>query len=685
VTELALSDAVPLAYALVNRVADNLEIRTLFIKGPIAREQGLRGEHSSVDVDVLIDPSQRPSLAAALADLGWVDENPHRSPRVLELHSWTHRHARWPNELDLHDRFPGFFADPQKVFDILWERRTTALVAGHLVPTPDAAGHALILALHALRDPQYTYHQAALADLVVRVERVVGDEGIDDLATLAHQLGAADTVRPFLACLGAPEIGVGTTSDDDMRAWRLRTNPGNHTAVSWVEELRRLPWRSRPGFLLYAAVLSEKELRMADPSLPAGNLAVHLARLRRLRRGLAAVPSAVMQVGRATGRETPSAPHVAELPVATASVVIVQEVLTEYRVAFFAGLRDRLSSAGVELTLVHGSARGTRASRNDQAELPWAVHVRNRYVPLGLGLNAAVWQPVPRRILRRADLVVVEQASRHLLTYALMARHRARRGPRLVLWGHGRNLQSSAGAAGRASEGLKRMLSTRPHWWLAYTSGSADRVAALGFPRERITVVQNAVAVTLPKTRVERVDDRCVYVGSLYPDKRIGYLVEAGRRVAQLRPGFRLVIIGDGEDRALVERAASTENWLDYRGPVFGEEQTVELLRAQLLLMPGLVGLAVVDAFATECPMVTVDLPFHSPEMEYLEDGVNGICLPSGTQPEGYAAAVAELLGDTGRLELLRAGCREAAATYTVDAMVENVADGLLEALGDEN
>jgi glycosyltransferase involved in cell wall biosynthesis len=677
VTDLALVEAVPLAYALVHRAAEDLGIRVLFIKGPVARAQGLRGEHGSVDVDVLIDPARREALASALSELGWVDENPHRSPRVLELHSWTHRHARWPNELDLHDRFPGFFADPQSVFESLWSRHAETLVAGHLLPAPDPAGHALILALHGLRDPQYIFQQRALSDLVARVDRLFDEDELLDLATLADELGAADTAASFLTRVGAPIIGYGTTSDEDLRAWRLRTNPGNHTAVSWVEQLRRLPKRSWPGFLWYALVLSEKELRIADPALSEGTLAVQQARIRRLRRGLSAVPSAVKQVSaaRAYAQSAKSVPPI------TARVVIVQEILTGYRVPFHRELAERLRPEGVELTLVHGSAHGARASRGDHAELPGAVRITNRHFSLLPGVRAAVWQPVPRRLLRSADLVVVEQASRHLLNYALLLRSALRGKPRVVFWGHGRNLQASGSLSGRASERLKALVSTRPHWWLAYTQGSADRIAALGFPRDRITVVQNAVAVASPAGRVDRLPHRCVYVGSLYRDKRIGYLLEASRTIAELDPSFRLVIIGDGEDRGLVEAAATNEAWLDYRGSMFGEEQAAELARAQLLLMPGLVGLAIVDSFVLECPMVTVDLAFHSPEVEYLEDGVNGVCLPSQTGPEQYAAQVAALLDDPVRLLRLRAGCRESAAKYTLEAMADNVASGLLEAL----
>jgi glycosyltransferase involved in cell wall biosynthesis len=685
VTELALAEAVPLAYTLVNRVATDVGVRLLFIKGPVAQQQGLRREHTSVDVDVMVDPSQRDSLAAALSKLGWVDENPHTSPRVLALHSWTYRHPRWPCELDVHDRFPGFFTDPQVVFESLWARRIEAPVAAQGVPAPDEAGHTLILALHALRDPHRAFHRAALDDLVSRAQTRFDSQGLEDLARLADALGAADTAGPFLSRLGAPPVGVGTTSDEDIRSWHLRTIAGDTTAVSWVEQLRRLPLRSRPAFLWYAAMLSEHELRLADPTLPEGRSAVLRARVRRLRRGLAAVPSAVAAVRAARGRDDvspgPDLPAAVREKPPAGSIVIVQELLPEYRVPFFDGLRERLRAEGVELSLVHGYARGGRASRGDHGSLPWAVPMGNRHLRLLPGVKPAVWQPVPRRLMRGADLLVVEQASRLLLVYRMLVRSHTHRRPRLVLWGHGRNLQPNGSLTGRASERLKRMVSARPFWWLAYTSGSADRVAAAGFPRERITVVQNAVATTTPSVRVDRMPDRVVYVGSLYPEKRIDLLLDVARRVAELRPGFRLVVIGDGEDRALVERAASSGSWLEYRGVIFGEETATELERSQLLLVPGLVGLVAVDSFAHECPIVTVDMAFHGPEFEYLEDGVNAVCLPAGTTATQYAAAVAALLGDPERLARLRAGCRRSAATYTVQAMVDNVAEGLLRAL----
>jgi hypothetical protein len=298
VTELALSEAVPLAHALVDRLARESGVRILFIKGPTAVAQGLRAPRESLDVDALVDPARRDHLAERLAELGWVDEHPYTSPTVLPMHSTTHRHDRWPNELDLHDRFPGFFADAQVVFERLWERRETVGVAAHDIACPDPAGQALVLALHTLRDPHDSSKAHELASLVERVTDAATADSLLDLAELARDLGAADTAAPFLDRVGAPAVGRGSTDPADLRAWELRTQPDATTAVSWVHELRQLPWRRRPRYLWYAAFLSDVELRLAEPNLRRGRMPLLQARARRLRRGLRAFPAAARSVRR---------------------------------------------------------------------------------------------------------------------------------------------------------------------------------------------------------------------------------------------------------------------------------------------------------------------------------------------------------------------------------------------------
>ena len=63
-------------------------------------------------------------------------------------------------------------------------------------------------------------------------------------------------------------------------------------------------------------------------------------------------------------------------------------------------------------------------------------------------------------------------------------------------------------------------------------------------------------------------------------------------------------------------------------------------------------------------------------------DEVRFVLFDQGTY-DAYADALGRLMLDDGLLERLRGGCRAAADKYTVEAMAENFADGVLRALND--
>jgi glycosyltransferase involved in cell wall biosynthesis len=375
-------------------------------------------------------------------------------------------------------------------------------------------------------------------------------------------------------------------------------------------------------------------------------------------------------------------------------VVCVQECLQSYRVPFFDRLRSRLLQEDVALEVHYGAPVEDVALRGIDGHLPWGTPVRNRRLAVG-SAHRAVWQPVVGAT-RHADLVVVGQESRLLANYVLLARYRMG-GPRVALWGHGANLHPDGSALSRAAEVAKRRYSRIPHWWFAYTEGVADTVTGLGFPRRRVTVVQNAVdtsalrgwfdAVTPQEAERMRAEigltghHTCLYLGSLYANKRLDFLIEAGRAVAAAVPGFELVVVGSGPDHGMVARAAATFPWLHQLGPRFGRDKAVLARLSRLMLMPSAVGLGVLDAFALQLPLVTAAQALHGPEFEYLRDGVNGVVTAAGSTAGAYADVVAGLLRDPARLARLKEGCAASATTFTVETMAQRFGEGITSAL----
>lgn len=372
-------------------------------------------------------------------------------------------------------------------------------------------------------------------------------------------------------------------------------------------------------------------------------------------------------------------------------VVIVQRLVLHYRGPFFELLRGNLAAQGIELMLVYGDLDERDSARQGAIDVEWGFKWHTR--TLRLGSRNLYWQPC-LEVARRADLVIVEQASGLLVNYVLLGMNGLGM-TRLAFWGHGRNFQ--ADEASPTGEAIKRAMSRRVHWWFAYNEMSAKEVTGLGYPPSRVTVVNNAIDThelvrqaesMLPETVAAarrrlgvRGNNVCVFIGGMYAEKRLPFLVEACRLVKARVPDLEILFIGAGPDEGMARAAAEACDWMHYLGPVFGGEKVPYLTMSKLLLMPGLVGLAILDAFALEIPLVTTAVPYHSPEIGYLVNGENGLLLGAHDDVRAYADAVAGLLGDPMRLEGLRAGCRRARETYTVEEMADRFASGIVRAL----
>ena len=374
------------------------------------------------------------------------------------------------------------------------------------------------------------------------------------------------------------------------------------------------------------------------------------------------------------------------------SVAVLYKSLPAYRLEFFDQLRDTLLVDGVTLDLIHGDAVGADTSKSDARTLPWATHASNRVA--SVRGRPLVWQPALAAAMRH-DLVVVEQASKLLINYPLLAISRSPWGPRLAFWGHGANLQTHT--ASRLSEALKRKYSRLPYWWFAYTEGSKSRVAELGFAPDRITVVQNSIDTAGLQSQISDVQEHelegmrerlrlvrgrvGLFLGSLYPEKRLDFLVQSATAARRADPLFSLLIGGDGPARGDVEEAISGIPFIHYLGRLDGAERARTLAVSDVMLMPGLVGLGILDAFAAGLPLMTTGIDYHSPEIEYLTHGRNGLILPHNASPDEFGQSIAELMADRKRMTSLTAASRRDASRYTTEAMVTRFRDGVLRAI----
>jgi len=373
------------------------------------------------------------------------------------------------------------------------------------------------------------------------------------------------------------------------------------------------------------------------------------------------------------------------------TVSIVQRILPHYRLAFFERLQAQLQERDVTLRLCYGQEEPGARPGSVELARPWVHRVHNRYLFDERSGHGAVWQPCLRE-LAQSDLVISEHAARLLINYPLAAISRLG-GARLALWGHGANLQAMPQR--RLSDRIRAGLAHGAHWWFAYTAMSARIVAGAGFPRERITVVNNAidtcslgaaVHATTPWQREElrRALDLtpgsvAIFCGRLVTEKRFDLVRRAGQLTYRRRPEFRLIVVGDGPHESDVRRMAAECPWVRFVGARYGAQLAPYLAVSDFMLMPGLVGLVIVDSFAAEVPLITTDHRAHSPEIEYLRNGENA--LMTAARGDALADEMVALIASQDKLLKLRAGCRASAREYTLEKMVGRFSAGVLTAL----
>jgi glycosyltransferase involved in cell wall biosynthesis len=372
-------------------------------------------------------------------------------------------------------------------------------------------------------------------------------------------------------------------------------------------------------------------------------------------------------------------------------VVFLTAVLPQYRIPFHEGVRARLAESGIQYDVTFGQPDAAVAAKGDTEILSWGKQVANRH--LKVGRFSAVWQPALRDIWA-SDLAVVGQESRLLINYIAQSLRGFYR-PKVALWGHGRNFQADPGLG--FAERWKRAWATQADWWFAYTEATRRIVEGYGFPSERITVVHNTVdtsetrrlALGLSASRLDvlrrhleiKTNNVGVYVGGLYDHKRIDFLVDAAKEIRRDVSDFILIVVGSGVDRRRIEAAASRYSWIRYLGPLFGLEK-IEILRlGRVFMMPGLVGLAILDCAAAGLPIVTTAYPYHSPEIAYLEPGRNGLMIEDWQDPVAYARGVVSVLRDDVLHAHLAQSANEIATVYTMERMVHCFCEGIFAAL----
>jgi glycosyltransferase involved in cell wall biosynthesis len=371
----------------------------------------------------------------------------------------------------------------------------------------------------------------------------------------------------------------------------------------------------------------------------------------------------------------------------TLNLLVITPWIPVYDVPFYNGLHDTLAHHGVRLVVAYGDAPPSMVRRADGGDGPWARPLKTSWVTVS-GREVAHRRIGSMMKALHPDLVVVEQALHTLETYPLLVQHAVGRYG-LAMWGHGRSYSTTQSALGAA---LKQWLTRRGDWFFAYTQSGADHVVRHGFPPARVSVLNNTIdterlraelgaiqPVELDGFRQQHgltVGKTALFLGGVDERKGIGFLLEAARIAGEMMPGFVLLIAGNGDSKPAAQAAELGGTSVRLIGRLNGSAKALALSAADVLAIPQRVGLVAVDSLVSGRPIITTDQPLNGPEYDYLVAGETSVV--AGPTVAEYAGALVTTLTATDRLAVMQAAARRASYRYTLAAMVDSFAEGVL-------
>lgn len=371
----------------------------------------------------------------------------------------------------------------------------------------------------------------------------------------------------------------------------------------------------------------------------------------------------------------------------THRVAIIQPAVPHYRVPFFARLIAAARKKGIQIDVFGGEPPAEIRAREDTSDAPFIHPLKTCELTIR---GTTLFYKSPDPILRGGyGLVILEHALRNIETYELLLRLKGRR---VAFWGHGRTYTKDISSR---QETLKFWLSRRATWFFGYTERSVEAVVKHGFPSNRTTVVNNAIDTAALRADLRAISDSdalefsrhldlrgctALYLGGLDSYKRIPFLLDSAIAAHDLCPDFRLLIAGNGSDRALVEDFVAANPWASYLGSVHGRDKALALKVAQAVSIPGAIGLVSLDSMAAGTPIVTTDYRYHGPEFDYLTNGSTAVVTADDVR--SYASGLISFLRNKARQQEMGERCWVDAQSYTLDTMTDNFLAGIISALG---
>jgi hypothetical protein len=209
----------------------NLHIRAMLGGGPVLIANGLVAPVVVTNATIVVDPASFRHLRAALLERGWHEVRPRGRFRILPAARLMLRHDDEAAGLTIYPVIPGFFADPEETFDLIWERQKVVPLRGHTVRALGRINSA-ILASHDGLDGRSSRARSNFDYFVAQFTKVLNARERAITVDLIRRMGGCAEMNRLILALGEKPCAF-TLPSLAYAQWRLQVSEP-------TERMRRL-------------------------------------------------------------------------------------------------------------------------------------------------------------------------------------------------------------------------------------------------------------------------------------------------------------------------------------------------------------------------------------------------------------------------------------------------------------
>ena len=349
----------------------------------------------------------------------------------------------------------------------------------------------------------------------------------------------------------------------------------------------------------------------------------------------------------------------------TKSFFLYQRLLPHYRVPIYEKINEALKD---ELLVIYDTPPAQTAFIEKEEGLSFTTFKLKNIQLLG---GKLFWQAFrkPMRLHGKPKAILIEANARILHLYALYIYCKLRRIP-FIPWGHGGSRTRDI-ASGNYRDIINRWMVKAADAYICYSDGIKESLSRITSP-EKLFVARNTLdSDTLIRIRKQlearletespeavkkqlglEADYYLCFIGRLLADKEVDKFLQVLAQLQQESINIGALIIGDGPERKALENIVKNENLqqVHFLGNIADWETSGRYLYiADVMLMPGYVGLSVNHALCYGVPVITqatgANGPFHSPEVEFIIEGETGFICQHGSIPH-MAEAVKQIISN---------------------------------------